>query len=304
MNRGVGFHRLLPDLGAVVAGVVVILAALAMAGPGSDPGPQIKPACGPTLQVSSSTERGKSSIGSVGSGVLQRAAQEFNALQVAKEHCAQVVVTGLTSGRAELELEKAKEFAKDGAAGAGTPFRPDAWTPTDSLWARLLEHRTGQRLTYLGSLAASPMVVAVAPQTASRLGWEGSPPAWPDLRDRIKDGTLRLLKENPTFSTSGAAATLLAYRAGLPGTVSAAKLTVEDTKDGIAQQFAADIEQGVVTYPDDIIEILDETAQAGTRTRPGELPAQAECRRGVRRDLHSAGRRALVRFTVSSGYSD
>lgn len=251
-------HRLLADLGAVIAGVMVILAAVAMSAQPSAPDCTL-------LRVWSSTEPGKSSGGTAdGDGLLQKAAAAFSKTHEVGGHCVDVDVRGLTSGSAELRLQE------DPRAGSATgSFRPDVWMPTDSMWPNLLKQRTGQALTVLGSVAASPVVVAVTPTTADQIGWDRRNPSWSDLRTQIRSGHLQLLKENPNFSTSGAAATLLAYRAGVGSGLNGTGVAVTDVTDddSAARNFAADIEQGVVTYPNDIIEILDDLAS----TRPGSF---------------------------------
>jgi hypothetical protein len=245
-------HTTVANLLGAGAGVLVLLAGLA-ANPVHPKG--IDPCGGATLQVVSSNEPGKYHVDpqSRPTGVVHDVAARFGTC---------IKVRAVSSGVEEQVLET--EWA--GHAGQDTP---EVWLPADSLWANLLDRRLpdgGPRPTPLLGIASSPMTVAVTHDKARELGWsEGNLPTWGMVRQAARSGRLRLLKENATNSTSGALATLLAYRAGTGGQ----GLTAAQVVQGPAHDFAADIEHAVVWYPSDNVPYLKELAARGSQVLRG-----------------------------------
>lgn len=186
------------------------------------------------------------------------------------DRCADVTVTGLTSGQAMQAL------AGDWAAqsGTGSP-RPQVWLPTSTLWTgqlQLLDQAAGHQVQTGGqyeSIANSPLVIAM-PATKARylqqqgaLGWgdilgmsgekgwaEFGKPEW----KRFTFG-----KDNPNLSTSGLAATIATYYAA---TNTSSDLTAADVRDPKVTRFVRQIEANVSHYSDDVVDLLRGLAAA------------------------------------------
>lgn len=227
----------------VLAGLVAIVICLVAV-----PGRSHDPCHGTQLNVLSSVEPGKYRTDPLHPGVIQEVAETFGGC---------IRVDGLTSGTAESSLEK-------GWAQSGSSDPHDVWLPSDSLWLNLLNTRlpAAHRAENLGSIASSTMVIAVTKSKAAALGWTAAnPPGWAQIRLAARSGQLGLIKENARNSTSGALATLLAFRAG----AGAIPLTPVQVDSGPAESFAADIEQAVTWYPDEIVGYLGKLAAATDR---------------------------------------
>jgi hypothetical protein len=240
------------NLAGAGAGTLLVLAGLVANPPA--PG-RVDPCGGAMLEVVSSTEPGKFSVDPQGqlTGVVHDVAALFGAC---------IKVRAVISGFEEQALET--EWA--GHAGQDTP---DVWLPAESLWLSLLKRRLPDDVpkpTRLPDIASSSMVLAIDPATAQELGWsEKNPPTWEMVRQATRSGRLRLLKENATNSSSGALATLLAFRAGAGGQ----ELTPELVAQGPAYAFATDVEHAVVRYPTDNLEILQELAAGNSQVLRG-----------------------------------
>ncbi|GIF99511.1 vWA domain-containing protein [Catellatospora citrea] len=222
------------------------------------------------LDVVSSTEK---------SDLVKELAERYNdSRRRFGGRCADVTVTGLTSGQAMEAL------AGDWAAlsGTGSP-RPQVWLPTSTLWTgqlRLLDKAAGhpeQTPGEYASIANSPLVIAM-PATKARflqqqgaLGWgdilgmsgekgwaEFGKPEW----KRFTFG-----KDNPNLSTSGLAATIATYYAA---TGTSSDLTAADVRDPKVTRFVRQIEANVSHYSDDVVDLLRSLAAVDLAKVDGE----------------------------------
>jgi hypothetical protein len=114
-----------------------------------------------------------------------------------------------------------------GAAPGKVSADVDAWIPDSSTWLlRIAAEAPGFTPTPLGSIAESPIVLAVPEPSASALGWPGRTPGLKDLVKKVAtDKSLRPAIVDPQRDATGLAG-LLAF-AGAAGTdASAATLKV------------------------------------------------------------------------------
>ncbi|KAB2348917.1 substrate-binding domain-containing protein [Actinomadura rudentiformis] len=130
--------------------------------------------------------------------------------------------------RAEVTVTEPVAVATllSGRGVAGVTRRPDVWIPDSSLWigpAQAASRSTGQtRITPLGSLAASPLVVAAPRTLAAQLKGQGTQPSWADLlkaasgsaaapgNAAIPAGLVKLQVPDPNRTGPGMATLLLA----------------------------------------------------------------------------------------------
>ncbi|WP_230686354.1 extracellular solute-binding protein [Catellatospora vulcania] len=186
------------------------------------------------------------------------------------DRCADVTVTGLTSGQAMQAL------AGDWGAlsGTGSP-RPQVWLPTSTLWTgqlQLLDQAAGHQVQTGGeyeSIANSPLVIAM-PATKARYLQQQGPLGWGDIlgmsgeqgwaefgKPEWKRFTFG--KDNPNLSTSGLAATIATYYAA---TKTSSDLTTADLRDPKVTRFVRQIEANVSHYSDDVVDLLRALAAA------------------------------------------
>ncbi|GAA1406052.1 vWA domain-containing protein [Catellatospora coxensis] len=186
------------------------------------------------------------------------------------DRCADVAVTGLTSGQAMQAL------AGDWGAlsGTGSP-RPQVWLPTSTLWTgqlQLLDQAAGHQVQTGGeyeSIANSPLVIAMPAAKARYLQQQG-PLGWGDIlgmsgeqgwasfgKPEWKRFTFG--KDNPNLSTSGLAATIATYYAA---TNTSSDLTTADLRDPKVTRFVRQIEANVSHYSDDVVDLLRGLAEA------------------------------------------
>lgn len=186
------------------------------------------------------------------------------------DRCADVAVTGLTSGQAMQAL------AGDWAAlsGTGSP-RPQVWLPTSTLWTgqlQLLDQAAGHQVQTGGeyeSIANSPLVIAM-PATKARYLQQQGPLGWGDIlgmsgekgwaqfgKPEWKRFTFG--KDNPNLSTSGLAATIATYYAA---TDTSSDLTTADLRNPKVTRFVRQIEANVSHYSDDVVDLLRALAAA------------------------------------------
>ncbi|MGL5809936.1 MAG: substrate-binding domain-containing protein [Nocardioides sp.] len=252
---------------ALGLGAVLVLASLVVLPRGEKLTPSSAEEC-VSLTLWSSTEPGKARDKRARDdndppGVLEKAAADFSKTEDVDGRCARVKVFGFTSGKAELALEKngggKQEWKSDIAGGYGAPkgWPPAAWLPSDLIWLKRLQYRSRgasedyQDATVLEDIASSPIVLAVTPQGANAIKRaEPDSVTIDEIAEAARLGDLKLIKENPNYSTSGAAATLIVD-----------KLARNQGDDPRARDgLAGVIERAVVTYPDDIIETLKKMA--------------------------------------------
>ncbi|MEU8076316.1 extracellular solute-binding protein [Catellatospora citrea] len=192
--------------------------------------------------------------------------------------CADVAVTGLTSGQAMEAL------AGDWAAlsGTGSP-RPQVWLPTSTLWTgqlRLLDKAAGhpeQTPGEYASIANSPLVIAM-PATKARFLQQQGALGWGDILGMSGDKgwaefgkpewkRFTFGKDNPNLSTSGLAATIATYYAA---TGTSSDLTAADVRDPKVTRFVRQIEANVSHYSDDVVDLLRSLAAADLARVDGE----------------------------------
>ncbi|WP_144120135.1 vWA domain-containing protein [Catellatospora sichuanensis] len=214
------------------------------------------------LDVVSSTEK---------SDLVEDLAERYNGSRRRFDgRCADIAVTGITSGQAMEAL------AGDWTALSGSRSpRPQVWLPTSTLWTGQLQlldranKREEQTAGEYESIANSPLVIAM-PATKARylqqqgaLGWgdilgmsgekgwaEFGKPEW----KRFTFG-----KDNPNLSTSGLAATIATYYAA---TNTSSDLTAADVRDPKVTRFVRQIEANVSHYSDDVVDLLRALAAA------------------------------------------
>lgn len=131
-------------------------------------------------------------------GLLTRLAGEYNRTDRAG-HCAEVQVTGMTSGDSAAALARPWDTAVSGP-------RPDVWSPAASSWMEILRQRLGPDHAGLvpaeaPSTSQSPLVIAMPKPMAEALGWPGRQLGWSDLLDLSRTRAAGV----PTATPSGAA---------------------------------------------------------------------------------------------------
>ncbi|MBE1492038.1 vWA domain-containing protein [Plantactinospora soyae] len=247
----------LPYTAAVTAGLLVIAGAFVLVRQrDADAG---RADCTTKLEVNSSTEK---------AALLVELAERYNSSDRSFDGgCAQVHVSGLTSG-------KATEALAAGWSGTGLP-EPQVWLPTSSLWTgqlRLLDRSAGRALQtpdQYPSIANSPLVIAM-PQPKGELVRRRGPLGWGEVlglsgRDgwagfgRPEWGRFTFGKDNPNLSTSGLAATIATYYAAVNRS---SDLTRSDLADPKVTGFVRRIEANVSHYSDDVVDLLRNLAEA------------------------------------------
>jgi Ca-activated chloride channel family protein len=179
----------------------------------------------------------------------------------ARGGCDQVRVVGLTSGAA---MEALADKTADGwnteiasrllEEGQLSESRPHVWMPTSSMWTDLLELKGGSTYGTSGSVAKSPMVIAV-PKGAGKavrpsMGW---------LADKVKeDKSFVLGRDEPVWSTSGLAASVLAYDAATTATFgqSADRLSIAQAENPDVVGWVRSLETGVDSYGEEATRYL------------------------------------------------
>ena len=138
-------------------------------------------------------------------------------------------------------------------------LHPVAWSPASSLWARLLNYETDQRLTPRRnpSIVRTPLVIAMWEPMARSLGWPRKPIGFSDLErlarskrgwaayGRPEFGPFRLVHTNPEFSTTGLSAVVAEYHAasGRSGPLTEAEVRS-------ARPVVRDLERSITHYGD------------------------------------------------------
>ncbi|MFF3849729.1 substrate-binding and VWA domain-containing protein [Streptomyces sp. NPDC002328] len=115
--------------------------------------------------------------------------------------------TGLTSdGQCLAVTVRARESSEvtRTLAEGGTPDA-HVWVADSDLWVqRISSDRKATRVTPLGSVASTPVGVAMVPAAAKSLGWPTKTYTWLELAGTaLRDGALRLGAADPTHSASG-----------------------------------------------------------------------------------------------------
>ena len=192
----------------------------------------------------------------------------FNASN-AKANGKQVFVVGenVSSGDAQLKL------------GNGT-YKPTAWTPSSSMWGRLLNFEADQ--PYVAednpSIVRTPLVIAMWEPMAKALGYPKKELGFGDILKLARSnqgwaayghpeyGDFKLVHTNPDFSTSGLSAVVAEY---YYATGKKEGLVEKDIAK--ARKTVKDIERSIVHYGDTTLFIADQLRKSG----PGYASAVA-----------------------------
>src|SRR4051794_4907131 len=140
-------------------------------------------------------------------------------------------------------------------------YKPVAWSPSSSLWGRLLNFEADRALTpdESPSLVRTPLVIAMWEPMARALGWPKKRLGFADVLKLADDprgwaayghpeyGAFRLVHTNPAVSTSGLEAVVGEHYAA---TGKLEGLTVADVERPDVQRKIAGIEQSIVHYGD------------------------------------------------------
>ncbi len=159
------------------------------------------------------------------------------------------------------------------ALRAGT-LKPTVWSPSSSLWGRLLTQQAD--VTWVPerspSFVRTPVVIAMWEAEARALGWPAKELGWADVLAEARSaggwaahghpewGAFRLGHTNPDFSTSGLAAVAAEYYAATGKTEG---LTLDDiSKPAVRDQIKA-IEGSIVHYGDTTLFFAEQLAARG-----------------------------------------
>jgi len=151
---------------------------------------------------------------------------------------------------------------------AGT-FRPTSWSPSSSLWGRLLNFEVDK--PYVDdanpSLVRTPLVIAMWEAEAKALGWPREQTSWAQILKMATSsagwaqyglptyGQFRLGHTNPDFSTSGLSAVAAQYYAV---TGKRANLKPADVAKPAVRDAVRKIQQSVVHYGDTTLFFADQ----------------------------------------------
>ena len=178
-------------------------------------------------------------------------------------HGKQVFVSGekWSSGEAEQKIADGR-------------FRPTVWSPSSSLWGRLLNYQADK--PYVArenpSLVRTPLVIAMWEKEAKALGWPGKQTSWAQILEMATSkagwaqfglapyGRFRLGHTNPDFSTSGLSAVAAQYYAvtGKHEGLTSADITKPAVRAKVQQ-----IQQSVVHYGDTTLFFADQLKAHG-----------------------------------------
>ena len=172
-----------------------------------------------------------------------------------------VFVTGenVSSGDAQLRIAR------------GT-YKPTAWSPSSSMWGRLLNFEADQ--PYVAdenpSIVRTPLVIAMWEPMAQALGYPKRKLGFADILKLARSnqgwgayghpeyGQFKLVHTNPDFSTSGLSAVVAEYYAA---TGKKEGLQAADIEKARAQ--VRDIERSIVHYGDTTLFIADQMRKSG-----------------------------------------
>jgi Ca-activated chloride channel family protein len=157
-----------------------------------------------------------------------------------------------------------------------------AWSPSSSLWGRLLNHEADKPLAPedAPSIVRTPLVIAMWEPMARALGWPDKAIGFADILDLATNGTgwakydhpeygdFKLVHTNPDYSTSGLSAVVAEYYAA---TGKKEGLTEDDVNAPRVRKQVKDIEQSIVHYGDTTLFIADQLRERG----PGYASAVA-----------------------------
>lgn len=212
-------------------------------------------------------------------------AQDFKNSLGVTDRCVDVRVTGLTSGIAATAL--ANDWRSDDPAV--TPDnRPDVWLPTSSMSVDQVTAESPGTVAVngrLGSVTSSVLAIAVPTADRDELFPEGKE-NWARLSELSEEDPAFVLgRDNPHNSTSGLAATVAAYYAGMTSAGHGAAVDPDDpdwaavgklVNDPEVGTFVHGIEQSVQRYGVEATEFMQEIYDEGQANGPdGERPVNA-----------------------------
>jgi Ca-activated chloride channel homolog len=248
-------------LAAIAVGVVAVIASGGGGGDGGDGGGSGTKAPKDALKVSFlySPEKEK---------LLVPLIEKFNERQE-KVDGRPVFVEGenVASGEAETKIARGR-------------LQPVAWTPSSSLWGRLLDYEADKPLAPADnpSIVRTPLVIAMWEPFAKALGWPRKKIGFEQIIKLARSnrgfpgypqyGKFKLVHTNPDFSTSGLSAVVAEYYAA---TGKKEGLSARDVTASKARAEVKDIERSIVHYGDTTLFIADQMRKGG----PGYASAVA-----------------------------
>ena len=161
-------------------------------------------------------------------------------------------------------------------------LKPVAWSPSSSLWGRLLNFEADRPLAPDDnpSIVRTPLVIAMWEPFAKALGYPQKKIGFEQLTKlavsnqgfaafgKPEFGQFKLVHTNPDFSTSGLSAVVAEYYAA---TGKKEGLTEKDVTASAARKEVRDIERSIVHYGDTTLFIADQMRREG----PGYASAVA-----------------------------
>jgi Ca-activated chloride channel family protein len=249
-------------IAAIVGAVALVVAAVALRGHGSSQ----KAATAPGATTQAPAPAGAVVVTAAYSpekdALLRTAAREFEARHpTVAGHPVVVRLQNVASGAALDALR------------AGT-LKPTIWTPSSSLWGRLLTQVADVSWVPERSVSfvRTPLVIAIWKQEAMALGWPAKPLGFADVLREAQNpqgfaahghpewGAFRLGHTNPDFSTAGLSAVAAEYYAATGKTEG---LTLADIEAPAVRAKIRAIESSVVHYGDTTLFFADQLARHG-----------------------------------------
>ena len=167
---------------------------------------------------------------------------------------------------------------------ADSRLQPTVWSPSSSLWGRVLNYDRDSSPPLVGdanpSLVRTPLVIAMWEPLARALGWPEKPIGWADVLAQARSargwaayghpewGRFKLGHTNPDFSTSGLSAVAAEY---LTATGKTEGLSVADVGRPEVRRTVRSIENSIVHYGDTTLFFAERLAEFG----PGYASAVA-----------------------------
>jgi Ca-activated chloride channel family protein len=172
-----------------------------------------------------------------------------------------------------VEAENRSSGDVESKVARGT-YQPVAWSPSSSLWGRLLNYEADKPLAPddAPSIVRTPLVIAMWEPMARALGWPKKQIGFSDILALATSGTgwgkyghpeygdFKLVHTNPDYSTSGLSAVVAEYYAA---TGKKEGLTEADVNSTRVRKQVKDIEQSIVHYGDTTLFISDQLRQRG-----------------------------------------
>jgi len=161
-------------------------------------------------------------------------------------------------------------------------LEPVAWSPSSSLWGRLLDYEADRPLAPREnpSIVRTPLVIAMWEPFARALGWPRKKIGFEQIIRLARSnqgfaaygkpqfGRFKLVHTNPDFSTSGLSAVVAEYYAA---TGKQEGLSAREVTASRARAVVRDIERSIVHYGDTTLFIADQMRKGG----PGYASAVA-----------------------------